>query len=46
MARDKLTKYTGPQGRIDKIRQVITEIVRKERFVLNKFEFVILIVCV
>ena len=37
MARDKLTSNTGPQGRINKIRQVITELVRKERLTIFKF---------
>jgi hypothetical protein len=31
MARKKLTKYSGPQGRIDRIRGVITNLMRKER---------------
>jgi hypothetical protein len=32
MARKKITQYTGPQGRIDRIRNVITDLVRKERY--------------
>ena len=31
MARKKMTVYSGPQGRIDKLRRVITDLVRYER---------------
>jgi large subunit ribosomal protein L17 len=37
MARKKLTGGTGPQGRIDKIRGVITDLVRLERIELANF---------
>ena len=34
LPRKKLTKFTGPQGRIDKIRGVITDLLRLERLVI------------
>ncbi|RNA07948.1 39S ribosomal mitochondrial [Brachionus plicatilis] len=37
LARKKITKFTGPQGRIDKIRGIISDLLRLERIEIPNF---------
>ena len=40
MARKKITRFTGPQGRIDRLRNTITDLIRDERIeVINYVGF-------